>query len=171
MKASDFNNISIRGRVAYCIKSLKNYMDIKHPQIDFASVYKLALPMVDGTAAIDEAAMAYMEIIPEYLYEFDNYEDAEFEFLTPEQYAMFTGLIPRDDDNLDVLMHRIYDVAMEYCYVAMEFPAKDTYQYMEDVIRILKKEGIEIPDINNYLKYTFSVYDGWGDFIDMTEIL
>ncbi len=167
---NEFSNISIRGRVAFCIAALKIYVDAKYPEADYASIYKMAAPIIDGAEPIDEAAMAYMEIIPEYLYEFDNYADAEFDYLTEEQYKSFISIVTKNDEKLNVIMHSIYDVAFEYCYVALQFPAKDTYQYIEKVVHILEESGLEAPDIDAYKKYDFSVYDGWGDFIDMAEI-
>ena len=68
IQKEDFYNISIRGRIAYCILCLKKYADTVYPNDDFVSVYTMACRIIDGSDYVDEAAYRYMEIIPEYLF-------------------------------------------------------------------------------------------------------
>lgn len=171
MNKTNFKAISIRGRVAYCVKCLSLYCKKMYPNIDFSSVIDYAARIIDGSEYIDIGAMRFMEIIPEYLYEFDNYEDAEFDYITKDDFNQFRQIISKDDTDLNTLMHRIYDIAYEYCYEAMEPSAPKTIPYISEVNAVLKSHKIVLPSIEPFMKYSFTESDGWGNFIDRENYL
>ena len=171
MNKYDFKNISIRGRVAFGVSCLNTYLKTKYPDIDFSPVLNLACKITEDSDYIDNSTEAFMEIIPEYLYEFDNYEEAEFEYLSKEAYNLFISIIPKDDPDLNILMHSIRDIAWEYCYVALEPGAQNTYRYLNSIIETMNKCAFPLPDINAFKKYDFSESDGWGRHINRAEYL
>ncbi len=58
---------------------------------------------------------------------------------------------------------------MEYCYEAMEPSTPKTIKYLRSIEDILKQNHISLPDIKSFVKYDFSVCDGWGNFINKNE--
>lgn len=142
------NNLSIRGRVVYLIMCFEKYVTEKYPDRDWAPVCDLMWKICDSSDYIDNSAYRYMEIIPEYLYEFENYKDADFDFLTEEDYLHFITIIPADDNNLEVLMHNIYNVAMEYAYTGIPDNAPDTIPYIQKVESVMNNLHIELPDLS-----------------------
>ena len=173
MKKSDFKELSIRGRVAYCIKCLVTYIKAKYPNGKLEPIIEKACHIIDKTDCIDESAHRYMEIIPEYLFEFDNFVRLDFEYMDEEEYKLFISLIPNPkvDEDLNNLMHYIYDVAIEYCYVALDKGAPETLSYIMKTVDILKKNKLEIPSIEQFKKFKFEEFDGWGDYIEKEEFL
>lgn len=171
MKTDCFREISIRGRVAYCIKCFALYCARAFPTTDFSIVIDYAARIIDDSDYIDVSALRYMEIIPEYLYEFERYEDAEFDYLTKEDYWKFRALLPYDDTDLNTLMRRIYDIAYAYCYVGVEPGAPDTLPYILDVLTVMQKHNIMPPDVDCFSKYSFKESHGWGHTIDRSEYL
>lgn len=171
MQNKTIKTISIRGRIAYTIKCLQTFVDAKYSDIDFKSVINMACSITDNSDYIDESAMAYMEIIPEYLYEFDSYPDAEFEYISEEQFNHFRNIIPSDDVDLNTIMKSIYNIAMEYSYESMEPGAPRTLSYIQSVKKILDKNKLPLPDIAFFSKFSFSENDGWGSFINKSEYL
>ncbi len=171
MNKKDFEDISIRGRVAFGIVCLNTYVKTKYPDTDFSSVLDLACKITEDSDYIDNSVEVFMEIIPEYLYEFDNYEDSEFDYLSEETYNMFVSVIPKNDPDLNSLMHSIYDIAGEYCYSAIEPSAPATYPFLDSIIDIMKKHSLPLPDLNIFKKFTFSESDGWGRHINRSEYL
>lgn len=129
MNINLFKPISIRGRIAYGISCLHTYVTQVYPSEDFSSVLDLACQITEEADYIDISSQKYMEIIPEYLYEFDNFEEAEFEYLSEEAYKHFVTLIPADDNDLNIIMHAIWQIAWEYCYNSIDKFAKDTSNY------------------------------------------
>ena len=171
MTQKDFKDISIRGRVAFCITCLKTYVEATYPDSDYSAVLDLACRITEKGTFIDEATLAYTEIVPEYLYEFDHYADAEFEYLTKEQYNEFTHIIPKDDARLNRIMHAIRDIAWEYCYNAIEEGAKRNLRFISDTVDVMRSSNLPVPDIKEYERFSFSTNDGWGDFISRDDYL
>ena len=170
MDKKDFNNISIRGRVAFGIICFEKYVTAKYPNAEFAPVCELMWSIVSDKDYIDVSAERYMEIIPEYLYEFDAYEDAGFEFMSAVEFNAMRKLIPPDDDTLNLIMRRIYDIAMEHAYAAIMPPAKESIDMLFEIIQSLETQGIEVPDIEMVTSFTFTESGGWGAFISYDNL-
>ena len=105
MNAKNFDNISIRGRVAYIILCFERYVIAKYPDADWTRVDDMMWKICDESDYIDNSAYKYMEIIPEYLYEFSDYDSADFEYLSKEDYEYYISVIPMDDEKLNTIMH------------------------------------------------------------------
>ena len=162
MNKRDFCSVSILGMVAYCIMCLENYVLEAYADHDFAPVLRLAWDIVGPDGYIDENAYRYMEAIPEYLFEFDDYGAAGFEHLTESEFNELRGLLDPDDEVLGLLMHRIYDVAMCYAYTAVEVPPREAVDLVFDSIGCLREHGISLPDFELVRGFSFSEFHGWG---------
>lgn len=141
-------NLSIRGRIVYLIMCFEKYVLAQYPERNWRDVSELMWKICDNSDYIDNNAYRYMEIIPEYLYEFDNYKDAEFDYLSEEDYKKFISIIPADDADLEILMHNIYNVAMEYAYTGIPDNAPDTIPYIQKVESVMNNLNIELPDLS-----------------------
>ena len=166
MNKRDFYSVSIRGMVAYCTMCLESYVLEAYADRDLSPVLRLAWGIVGPEGFIDQNADRFMEAIPEYLFEFDDYEAAEFEHLTREEFGEFRGLLDRNDETLDLLMHRVYDVAMCYAYTAVEAPPKEAVNLVFDSIGCLREHGIPLPDFDLVRGFSFSEFHGWGVHIN-----
>lgn len=142
------NLLSIRGRIVYLIMCFEKYVVFHYPDRDWHDVAEMMWKICDSSDYIDNSAYHYMEIVPEYLYEFDNYKDAEFDYLTEDEYQKFISIVPTDDENIEVLMHSIYSVAMEYAYTGIPTGAPDTLRYIKSVESVMKINNIELPDLS-----------------------
>ena len=163
-----YDNLSIRGRVAYLIMCFERYVTQKYPDRDMTLPAEFMWNVVNDSNYIDVSAYRYMDIIPEFFYETDSYETADMEDMTKEEYDILATLLPHaeDDPDLNTIMNRIYDVAMEYAYTIVKLNEPETKRYLQEVDEILAKNNIEPPDINLIPKYEWDDSHGWGDFID-----
>ena len=148
--------------VAYCVLCLENYALEAYPERNFSPVLRLAWDIVGLDGYIDENAYRYMEVIPEYLFEFGDYEAAEFEYLTREEFDELRGLLDPGDQTLNLMMHRIYDVAMCYAYTAVDNPPMEAVNLVFDVVGCLREHGIPLPDFGLVRGFAFSEFHGWG---------
>lgn len=162
MNERDFYNVSIRGMVAYCTMCLENYVLEAYPDRDFFPVLGLAWGIVGPEGFIDQSADRYMEAIPEYLFEFDDYEMAEFEHLTKGDFGKLRALLNPDDQVLGLIMHRIYDVAMCYAYTAVATPPREAVDLVFDVVGALRACSMPLPDLDLIRGFSFDEFDGWG---------
>ena len=166
MNAKNFDNISIRGRVAYIILCFEKYVTKMYPETDWARVDDMMWKICDDSDYIDNSAYKYMEIIPEYLYEFSDFESADFEYLSKEDYEYYISVIPKDDDRLNTIMHAVYSVTMEYAYSALIKYAPDTREYIDAVLNVMRESKINPPDIGIVEQFVFSEASGWGHTFD-----
>ena len=152
--------------VACCIMCLESYVLEAYADRDPTPVLHLAWGIVGPEGYIDQNADRYMEAIPEYLFEFDDYETAGFEYLTESEFNELRGLLDPDDEVLGLLMHSIYDVAMCYAYTAVEVPPRDAVDLVFDSIGCLREHGIPLPDFELVGGFSFDEFYGWGVHIN-----
>ena len=162
MNRRDFYDVSIRGMVAYCILCLESYVLETYTNHDFGPVLRLAWDIVGPEGYIDQNADRFMEAIPEYLFEFDDYEAAEFDHLTRREFDELRRLLDPEDSALNLVMHRIYDVAMCYAYTAVKVPPMEAVDLVFDVISCLKEHGMPLPDFELVRGFSFDEFHGWG---------
>jgi hypothetical protein len=165
MDKRDFYDVSIRGMVAYCVMCLEDYALEVYPDLNFAPILKLAWAIVGDKGYIDQNADRYMETIPEYLFEFDDYRAAEFEYLTVEEFEKFRGILNPNDPSLGLVMHRIYDIAMAYAYIGLPTPPREAADLVWDVVNCLRDHGVQLPDFELVRGFSFSEFHGWGAHI------
>lgn len=158
-------SLSIRGRIVYLIMCFEKYVLAQYPERNWGDVSELMWKICDNSDYIDNNAYRYMEIIPEYLYEFDNYKDAEFDYLSEEEYKKFISIIPADDANIEILMHSIYSVAMEYAYTGIPANAPDTLSYIKSVESVMSNHKISLPDISK-IEFLTDFEHWWGEPFD-----
>lgn len=164
MYKKDFNRISIRGRIAFAIQCAKSYWD-SNIKKDFSPIYEKMLDILGNKYPIDEAANIYMEIIPEYLFEFNTYEESNFQYLSKNDYTLFCTLLNSAPEELNTIMKKIYDMVMSYAYTGIEPNAPMVTDRLFEIIHIMHNAKISLPPIEDYYKYDYSIADGWGDFI------
>lgn len=159
-------NVSVFGRVAYAVMCFENYAVNVYPNIDFSPVVEIMWSIIDGSNYIDESAYRYNEIVPECLFEFNSYENSDFEYLTKEEYNLFKSILNESDDDLNVLMKSIYDIAMSYAYTKVENGAPAAIPHIQKVTDILSAHGIALPDMKLVAEYTSKNSNRLGDCFD-----
>ncbi|MDO4633901.1 MAG: hypothetical protein Q4B01_08610 [Eubacteriales bacterium] len=161
------NTLSIRGRVTYLIMCFETYVTAKYPERNWAPVSDRMWKICDDSDYIDNSAYRYMEIVPEYLYEFDNYKDAEFDYLTEDEYKQFISIIPSgsQDPDLEIIMHSIYNIAMECAYGSAIKYLPNTIPYIEAAEKCMKKASLPLPDLSRLAHLTDPEHQ-WGEQFD-----
>lgn len=159
------NDISIRARVAYLIMCFESYVAAKYPHGNWQPVAEMMWKICDNSDYIDNSAYRYLDIIPDHLYAHEGFAESEFEYMTEKEYKSFSSIIPKDDSNLSILMHSIYDVAIEYAYCGIPKGAPDTIPYIDDVVQIMHDNGLMLPDVSLLSGYV-DPEDWWGEPFD-----
>lgn len=59
----------------------------------------------------------FIEIIPGFLFEFDNYEDSDFEYLSESEYKHFTSLLRDTDDDFNRILLALHETVEVYEYI------------------------------------------------------
>jgi len=167
-KKIDFADVSMIGRAAYSIMCAERYALAKYPDKDWKPLF---LWMWRCTSDyFDEWYYHFMEILPEYLYEFDNYKDAQFDYLTEEDYNYYAALLKDIDKNMEELIVIPTRIAMVYSYMPIPGKGKESIKLVNDALTILKKNSIGLPDPATVAFSRFSEKNGWGEPFDGSQL-
>ena len=162
MNIEDFSDVSVRGKTAYAILCFEEYIKANYPDTDMMPVLELAWKQT--CTPLFENAYKFVEIIPECLFEFDEY-NAEFEEISEEEFHMFRKLLNNTDEDLNELMLQISYTLRAYEGTRINDNGIISSYHLEKVISILEKNNIPLPDIKKVLPYTSDKRDGWGEKI------
>ena len=111
-----------------------------------------------------------MIILPKYLYEFDRYKNAGFEFLTEEQYNYYSRFLRDIDSNMAELLKIPADISMVYCYTCIPGKGEESLELVQKAINILEDNNIDLPDPEDVAFSPFTEKDGWGEKFDGTRL-
>ena len=164
----DFAPISMIGRFAYTVMCAEKYAVVKYPGKDWKPFFSW---MWKGTEdCFDEWYYRFMEIMPEYLYEFDSYKEAAYDYLSEEDYNFYSGLLRDIDKDMEQLLVIPAEISMVYCYTSIPGEGKESIDLVKKAIRILEKNNIESPDPKQVEFSSFDQKNGWGEPFDGTEL-
>ena len=168
MQEKDFCDISMNGRMAYLILCVESYIKTKYPSKDWTVLSKW---MWKSTSEYwDEWDDKFMEIIPEFLFEFDSYEESDFENLTKEEYDYFTDLFKDLPEDFNSLLLKLHEMNSIYCYEPIPGQGEGASKLIIESCAILKKYNIPLPAISTVAFSSFSEKNGWGENFDGTKL-
>ena len=178
MKSEDIGNFTLLARTAFAIMCFEKYVLSVYSHVDFKPVAEMMWHIVDGSDYLDEAAYKYAEIIPDSLFEYDSFETLDYEYMTKEQYVLFSNILNPQDHDLNRLMEAIYDIAMSYCYTMVTPGAPATIPYLQEVIGVLEKHKLDLPDLSLLSNHSISCrspkayrnFNWMGNNIDPKEL-
>ncbi len=164
MNISDFDNISMNGRIAYAILCTEKYLVTKYPNEDWSALSK---KMWKVTSTFwDEWDNKFIEIIPEYLFEFNTYADSDFEELSELEYNHFASLFKNKDDNVNILLMKLHELYQIYSFSSIPNKGIEASKIVIETCNILELNNIDLPDINVVKFSLFSEKNGWGNYFD-----
>ena len=117
MEMDELKRLPARARAAFAVMCFERFVRFVYAGIDFTPAAELMWHLVDGSRPADEAALSYLEIIPETLFAhktYTEYKEQEQCSMSPEQYRTFTRLLNPDDWNLNSMMKHIYQIVSEF---------------------------------------------------------
>lgn len=178
MHKEDFLNITIRARFLFGLKCIKNAIDhfeLNHLDwklfFDFFLRYPMG-PEIKNLALWHENEM---ECTPSCILEDKNYEDKEFEFLSKKEYQYFHQLYTKTNPSICELIDITAQVGTQNLYGGVRDGAIGNLDLIERIINICNENGIELPDINFFKKWTVIIpatddWLVWGSMINKNDI-
>lgn len=158
----------MNGRMAYIILCIEKYLLSMYPDTDWSI---LSERMWDVTNSYwDEWDNSFIEIIPEFLFEFDTYDDSDFENLSREDYDYFSNLLKDRDSSLNNLLLKLHELQTVYCYSSIENDGAEASEIVLSATEILTDNNVELPDISSVSFSSFSEKNGWGEMFDGTTL-
>jgi hypothetical protein len=185
---NDFYNITMTGRLCYIFMCIERYLTSLYPIRDWIPVAQKMWQWT--THCWDESWDIYSEAVPEYILEFDSYEETNRQNydgrLSKNHYdsvtALFKDITDRNGDNADEF-RRILMIPSDFGSICdgTSFKAAEPLvaELIEEIECILNRHDIPLPDKTLLNRFQFDRKSplspdeknlGWGDF-ENTEFL
>lgn len=165
--------LSITGRLCYLFMCIEKYLITCYPERDWTPVAKRFWQWTN--VYWDKGCNIYSPVVPEFLLEFDNYEETnlrEFDgILSQNDYMilknLFNGITTgRQDDELN----RILMLPMNFmdCCDGTSFANANepTLMIIYEAEQFLLSHGISLPSLCQIKNMTIGNKNGWGEFVD-----
>ena len=169
MDSCKLKEVSLIGRIAYAIMCAEKFAIEKYPTKNWSMIFK-PFWQVANFKAVDEWAWLIMEYMPKYLFEFENFKDAEFEYIDESTFYKLRNIYEGVDDSLNQILLAIRAIEEEYAYSNIPGCGEISLEYLDEIITILKNNNIEPPDLDTVLFSKFSERNGWGNPFDGTKL-
>ena len=166
---NNFENVSVVGRVAYGIMCAEEYLIHKYQNKNWKIVFN-DFWKITNLELWDEWMDEIIEIIPEYLFEFNDYMSSDFEFLTETKYDELKKIYDNTNDDVNIILKMVYELANSHAYSSISKNGKESLRQLEKIIIFLEDEGIAPPDTKDVQTHLFSERKGWGNPFDGTSL-
>lgn len=169
MNNYNFENISIVGRIAYGIMCAEEYLMHKYPNKDWKIIFK-DFWKITNLELWDDWMEEIIEIIPEYLFEFNDYKSSDFEYLTEYKYNELKKVYDNTNDDVNIILKMVYELANSHAYSSINKNGEESLCQLEKITTFLENEGIALPETKDVQTHLFSEKKGWGNPFDGTNL-
>jgi hypothetical protein len=164
-----FRNISIRGRFAFALKCLTNYLDKKNLRTNESD--EIILNFSKFTSATNLAD--WYDCCKEYTPYFNRPSEqrtrpAVYKCLDNLKGSLLVAYYAKIDKQTHHLFEDTFNVAVEHLFQSIN--GDRTLTYLEKIIEVLEINHVELPEINRVAFSTFDQISGWGDDFDWESV-
>lgn len=161
---NQLKKISIRGRMAIGIKCLETYLeDLK---IDKEKeIQKLLSELWEFISS--ESLDKWEEKITEYepmcireVFELENY--GEYNFLSIEEINRYHEIYTKKGNQLEEMISYVIEIGTSNLFAGTEKYSKPSLNSTIEVLEIMQKNNLSIPDLAKFAKSKYSEFHGWG---------
>ena len=163
----EFENISIRGRMAYLLCSFENLL------LHFGcnkEEWKFVLEKL-WTYTTIEYLDDWMYEIAEYMPNSiltDTMEDAEY--ITKSEFSKLYRLYINTNKEIKLFLENIFECGTCELYSRLCDNSPITLNLIEQAINILKRNEINLVNISIFKKYTYKECSGWGNCFEGRQL-
>ena len=167
------DNLSLTGRLCYLFMCMEKYLITCYPERNWEIVAKKCWQWT--SIYWNEGCDRYSIVVPEYLFEFPNYEKTNtlaFDgMLSKKEYLeltnLFTGLTTGNSEDE---LNQVLSLPIEFNNVCECTSFREantpTLMILYKMQHFLSLHHISFPSISNVQNMTVDQKNGWGNFID-----
>ena len=169
----ELKTLSLTGRLCYLFMCIEKYLTLCYPEREWILVAKRCWQWTN--VYWNEGCDIYSAVVPEYLFEFDDYEKTNtlaFDGkLSQKDYLELTNLFaglttgnPEDEINQVLKLPIEFNNECE----CTDFNNADipTLKILYKMLHFLSLHNISFPFVNDIQNMTVDQKNGWGNFID-----
>ena len=163
----ELKNISIRGRMAYLISSLENMLLYYNCNIDEWKWLLKKIWSYTKTQYLDDWMYELAEYMPNSILE-DTMDDAEY--ITEEEFKYLYKLYINSNPEILLFLNIIFECGTCDLYAKLCDYSINTLKKIEQAVDIMKKNNVDLIDIESFKKYSFNACNGWGNCFEYNEL-
>lgn len=168
MSKKKIEEISLRGRIAYAIMCIEAYLKNEYPNKNWMI---LSQKMWEATnSSLEEWFFSFKEFIPEFVFEFQNYEASDFEYISKNDYYYLTKLYQDVKNDVNELLQLLNWIVELYLYTVIPGIGKDSIDIIKKIEKYLISRKVILPDLQKISFSKFSELHGWGNCFDGTYL-
>lgn len=137
----------------------EEYLIVKYPKKSWNIVFEKYWE-ITNLRYWDEWMDEVIEYIPEYLFEFDNYETSDFEYLKEEKYNELKNLYEDISSDVNTILKMVWNLANSHAYTSISWYGKESLDNLNAIILFLKNSNIKLPDFTQIDNLLFSENKG-----------
>ena len=169
----DFTNINMTGRLCYLFMCIERYLVGRWPDRDWTPVAECLWQWTNQTWDISQEVSD--QIIPEYILLKDSYDATNKEYFDGELskglydslIALYAGITDGDsEDEFNQVLFLTVDWGSVCEGASFQGADAPTRNYIDWMLSILEKYGIEFPDFSKVKGFALDQHYGWGFFFD-----
>jgi hypothetical protein len=169
MRDDNFKSISLLGRISYGIMCAEKYAIEKAPEKNWIPLFERLWSITGGEIYWDAWGDQIVELLPECLFDSDEYSPSDFEHLTEPEFREMRQLSSGMPGEWNTLLKRIHDMEDVYAYTSISDEGASSLVYLQEVVNILRSNGIDLPDWKKVSFSKFSECNGRGNSFDFRE--
>lgn len=166
---NSFENISLRGRMAYVIMCAERYALAKKPNAEWQPVFK-DLWSITEDIMWDDWSDRVMDLLPEYIYELEAYDPDEFSWLDEEGFKQLKKLYDDMGDAWSAILRNLVDMEEIYAYTSIPGTGSESIALAEEAIKLVRNCGIDVPDVEQVAFTSFDDNGGRGNPFDAKSL-
>ena len=139
----DFKTISIRGRIAYGIMCAESYALSMYPDRDWRPLFQVLWSISRDDVYWDEWASAVIDRLPDMVLSDDP---RDWEETDPEVLEQCRALYQGMPEAFNRIISSIVDIEEADAYTVVEGHGAAALEGLQDVIDVMRAEGVELPD-------------------------
>ncbi len=163
--ANAFENISLRGRMAFVIMCAERYALAKNPRAEWRPVFK-DLWSITEDIMWDDWSDRVMDLLPECMYELEAYDPDEFSWLDEGGFTQLKNLYDGMGDAWAVILRNLVDMEEIYAYTSIPGTGFASIALVDEVIELVRNCGIDVPDVDQVAFTSFDDNGGRGNPFD-----
>lgn len=162
-----FKQISIRGRMAYLIRSFeKMLLHYNFEREGWIMVLEI-LWAYTSTECLEDWMYEVAEYMPNSILE-DTMGDAEY--ITENDFKHLYELYNKVPQNIHLFLQIIFECGTCEIYSRIRNGSPRTLRKVDEAINVLKMNNIDLIDTTPFKIYKYSECDGWGERFDGKKI-
>ena len=162
MKKQDFKNISMTGRYAYALLCIEKLFVEKFPQKDFSKVFEF---FWKGTEEPnwDKMSEFARDLTNDALFDSSIFDEDNFFIINEQDFEFYYKLFDDMRDISNACFSSLFDFLTVYENASIPGFGKESIDSLFQIINLLEKHNVKLPDIEKISFSTFNERNGWGN--------